>query len=224
MDDQHPHDHAHGGHAHDEHEGQHHDDQAHDHPHDHAHPADSLSRRDLLKVSAGVTAALPFLSLDAASALEQMRQGGTAAASKLVFFTRAQLATVDALSERIIPADSNSPGAHAARVADFIDLLLSEQAADLKAQWTDGIAALDKASADQFKVPFVKASAEQQIALLTEMSKNELTPKTPLELFFVEAKGRTIQGYYTSKIGIHDELKYKGNQFLPEFVGYSEQA
>ena len=33
------------------------------------------------------------------------------------------------------------------------------------------------------------------------------------------AKQATIHGYYTSKIGIHDELRYKGNQFLREFVG-----
>jgi hypothetical protein len=56
------------------------------------------------------------------------------------------------------------------------------------------------------------------------MSRNEKDPKTPLELFFREAKNRTIQGYYTSKIGIHQELQYKGNQFLQEFVGFKEQA
>jgi hypothetical protein len=60
---------------------------------------------------------------------------------------------------------------------------------------------------------------EQQTAILTEASRNEFNPTTPLEKFFREAKGRTIFGYYTSKIGIHEELKYKGNQFLPEFVG-----
>ena len=33
------------------------------------------------------------------------------------------------------------------------------------------------------------------------------------------AKQATIRGYYTSKIGIHDDLHYKGNQFLRDFVG-----
>src|SRR5215510_8112816 len=42
---------------------------------------------------------------------------------------------------------------------------------------------------------------------------------SPLEAFFVMAKQATIRGYYTSKIGIHDELHYKGNVFLKEFVG-----
>ena len=66
---------------------------------------------------------------------------------------------------------------------------------------------------------FADATPEQQTALLTEVAKNEFNPTTPLEKFFREAKARTIFGYYTSKIGIHEELKCKGNQFLPEFVG-----
>jgi hypothetical protein len=35
----------------------------------------------------------------------------------------------------------------------------------------------------------------------------------------VTTKHATIQGYYTSEIGIHRELRYKGNQFLTAFVG-----
>jgi len=194
--------------------------QHHDHQHDHEH--DHPTRRDLLKGIGAAAAAIPFLSAESAEALQQIRSG--AAGSKLAFFTRAQLATVDALSERIIPADDHSPGARAAKVADYIDLLLSESPADIKAAWTDGLTALDQASTEKFKAPFVKATAEQQVALLTDISRNELDPKTPLEVFFREAKSRTITGYYTSKIGIHQELGYKGNQFLPEFVGYAEQS
>ena len=55
--------------------------------------------------------------------------------------------------------------------------------------------------------------------LLTEISRNELSPQTPLEKFFVTTKNATIHGYYTSEIGIHKELRYQGNQPLPEFVG-----
>jgi hypothetical protein len=190
------------------------------HEHDHEH-----SRRDVLKgigVTAGAAAASPFLSSEGAEALAQVRSG--AAASKLRFFTRAQFATVDALTERLIPADDHSPGARDAKVADFIDLFVFESLADIKTAWTEGLAALDQASQEKFKAPFVKASTDQQVSLLTEISRNETDPKTPLEKFFVESKTRTIQGYYTSEIGIHKELGYKGNKFLPEFVGYEEQS
>jgi len=180
------------------------------------------TRRDVLKGIGIGAAALPFLSDASAEALEQVRR--TNAAPVLRFFTRAQYATVDALAERIIPADDRSGGAHAARVADFIDLLVFEGPQDIKTAWHDGLVHLDEAARKQHGAAFAKTSVGQQIALLTEISRDEADPKTPLEEFFREAKARTIQGYYTSKIGIHDELHYKGNQFLQEFVGYKEQA
>jgi len=109
-------------------------------------------------------------------------------------------------------------------VADFIDLFVFDAPAAIKSAWTEGLRLLDQVSLHQTHKPFVAASVEQQIALLTEISRHEADPTIPLEQFFKEAKTRTIQGYYTSKIGIHDELHYKGNQFLNEFVGYKEQA
>ena len=126
---------------------------------------------------------------------------------------------MDALTEVIIPADDRSPGARAAKVADYLDLVLNESSADAKQAWKDGIAALDAASTSQFGKPFADLTGEQQLAIVTQAARNEGQPVTPLETFFGEAKGRTIHGYYTSEIGIHQELKYKGNQFLPEFVG-----
>ena len=36
----------------------------------------------------------------------------------------------------------------------------------------------------------------------------------------MELKFSTADAYYSSKIGIHQEMEYKGNVLLPEFVGY----
>jgi Gluconate 2-dehydrogenase subunit 3 len=181
-----------------------------------------LTRRDALKtLVAGIGAAtvIPLIPADVAEAAQKAIAKRKAAAAPPKFFTPAQHRTVDILSELIIPADDRSPGARAAHVADYIDFALSESSAEAKAAWTDGLAALDAASTAQTGKPFVEATPEHQTAILTEAAKNEFNPTTPLEKFFREAKGRTIFGYYTSKIGIHEELKYKGNQFLQEFVG-----
>ena len=181
-----------------------------------------LTRRDALKtLVAGIGAAtvIPLIPADVAEAAQKAIARRKAAGAAPKFFTPAQHRTVDVLSELIIPADDRSPGAKAAQVADYIDFVLSESPADVKTAWTEGLAALDGASTTQFGKPFANATPEQQTALLTDVAKNEFNPTTPLEKFFREAKGRTIFGYYTSKIGIHEELKYKGNQFLPEFVG-----
>ena len=186
----------------------------------HERPSDlDLSRRDALKIAMGVGAAamIPLVPAEVVAAAQRAVASGKPIALK--FFTAAQHRTVEALTEVIIPTDERSPGAKSARVADYLDFVLNESPADAKRAWRDGIAEIDAASSAQFGKPFADLTAEQQVAIVTEAAKNEGTPTTPLERFFGEAKGRTIQGYYTSEIGIHQELKYKGNQFLPEFVG-----
>jgi gluconate 2-dehydrogenase gamma chain len=182
------------------------------------HGGSSVSRRDALKTLAVVSAAAIMPSADLLEAAQKARAARRAGAP-LRFFTPAQHRTVDMLAEAIIPADDRSPGARAAQVADYLDFILSESLPDVQKAWTDGIAALDAASTTQCGKPFADAAADQQVALLTDISKNEFNPSTPVEKFFAEAKERTIFGYYTTEIGIHQELKYKGNQFLPEFVG-----
>jgi len=90
---------------------------------------------------------------------------------------------------------------------------------EVKKSWRDGLTAVNKKSRDMFGKEFAAASEGDQIKLLTEISKNERSPQTAEERFFRTVKSATIDGYYTSKIGIHDELKYKGNTYLKEFVG-----
>jgi hypothetical protein len=55
--------------------------------------------------------------------------------------------------------------------------------------------------------------------LLGDVGRHRGSRKTQLETFFANTKQATIHGYYTSEIGIHKELRYKGNKVLLEFVG-----
>jgi hypothetical protein len=55
--------------------------------------------------------------------------------------------------------------------------------------------------------------------LLGDVGRHAGSSRTPLETFFWNTKQATIHGYYTSAIGIHQELRYKGNKVLLEFVG-----
>ena len=180
----------------------------------------TYSRRAVVKslgATIGAVAVWPYLSESAAEAFAEIQR--TSAAPKLQFLTSAQYTTVDVLAETIIPADAHSPGARAARVADYIDLLLAESDDETREKWTSGLTALDEESVKRFKVPFAKATHAEAIALLTDISRNEFAAETPLEKFFHTTKEATIRGYYTSEIGIHKELTYKGNQYLGEFVG-----
>jgi len=180
----------------------------------------SVSRRVALRslgASAGVITLLPWLSDDGALAFAALQKTGAKPALKAL--TAPQYATLDVLVDAIIPTDERSPGARDARVADYIDLLLSEADAELRQQWFDGLAAVDAEASAKAGAPVAKLSAAQVDTLLAAISANEREPQTPAERFFVMTKRAAIQGYYTSEIGIHKDLRYKGNQFLPEFHG-----
>jgi Gluconate 2-dehydrogenase subunit 3 len=161
-----------------------------------------LNRRELIKLGAATT-----LSASLGVGGDVAAQAPPTAAP--AFLTRQELAVLDELSELIIPTDEHSPGASAAKVAAFIDSQLAE-AWDEKDRttWRDGLR------------PFLPLSAAERLALLTRIAKNESKPEAPDERFFVELKSRVVRAYYTSEIGIKQEMEYKGNTFLPEFVGF----
>lgn len=183
-------------------------------------PSRGVSRRAAIKAlgtGAGTVALLPWLSNDGLLAFARIQAADAPPIPKVL--SPSQFATLEALVEAIIPADDRSPGAKQARVADYIDLLLTESESDTALQWMGGLAALDAEATARFGAPFIRLDAGQADTLLADISANELTPKTPLNQFFVMTKHAAIHGYYTSEIGIHQELRYKGNQFIREFVG-----
>jgi hypothetical protein len=104
-------------------------------------------------------------------------------------------------------------------VAAYIDKRLAESFEEEPKQvWRAGLKMIDSISREMHGRPFLNASQDERIALLVRISKNEMKPEKPEELFFKELKGRTARAYYTSKIGIHTEMEYKGNSYLKEFV------
>jgi gluconate 2-dehydrogenase subunit 3-like protein len=136
------------------------------------------------------------------------------------FFTPAQHTLVDELSETIIPADSRSGGAKAAKVADFIEQSVRESTDDQqKTIWREGLRLIESMSQHYNGKSFVESSTDERIAIIKVLSDNEHLTEIPEVQFFRELKHLTIRGYYTSKIGIHDELEYKGNRVLMEYVG-----
>jgi hypothetical protein len=179
-----------------------------------------VSRRAALRAlgtGMGAVAALPWLSDEGLLAFTRIQE--TNAAPQLKVLSRSQFTTLEMLVDAIIPTDDRSPGAKQARVADYIDLLLSESDRELALQWIGGLAAMEADAIARFRTPFNRLFPDQVDAILQQISRNEKAPQTPLETFFVMAKQATIRGYYTSEIGIHQDLRYKGNQFLKEFVG-----
>jgi hypothetical protein len=80
-----------------------------------------------------------------------------------------------------------------------------------------GLATVDGLARELVGVPFLEASVEDRVAVLERLAVGEPHPKTDGERFFVDLKKWTVFGYYTSRVGIHDEMEYKG--LLVEFAG-----
>ncbi len=157
--------------------------------------AGDLNRREILKFTAGTVAA-------ARITLAQEHK----------FFTANEFAMVDELSEIIIPADEKSGGAKAAKVAAYIDGHLAEAFEDEQRQeWRRGLAVVDKLARKLNHVGFVEGTPKQREAVVLQMAQNESKPKAPEEVFFGVIKAHTIHAYYTSSIGIHNDMDYKGN-------------
>src|SRR3989449_9180993 len=178
---------------------------------------ESLSRRDMIAATA---AALVTPLLQAGAVTTQPAVGVPGK-----FLTAAEYALLDELTELIIPTDDHSPGARAAGVAGYIDSRLAESLEpERQALWRSGLEAVDGLSRELSGQPFLTATPDQRVTVLTSMAAGERDPKTQPERFFGELKRWTVRGYYTSKIGIHVDQEYKGNVYQQgEFAGFDAQ-
>lgn len=168
-----------------------------------------VTRREVLKLAGGALAASSVPALRAAAAAPDLR-----------FFTPDEYALADTLCELVIPADAHSPGARAAEVARFIDGRLAEAFTDEpRTEWREGLRRIDDLARREHGEVFLRLTAAQQVSLLERLAAAESKPASAEERFFAELKRRTVHAYYTSRIGIHEELQYKGNVLLQEFAG-----
>ena len=166
-----------------------------------------LDRRDLLKLLSATALAMPL----------QLKAAGI---DKL-YFTADEFALLDVLTEHIIPRDKHSPGAHDAEVAAYIDRAVAESfLPEEKQSWNKGLAEIDRLSIETHKRPFLKTSKSEQVALLKKLAEPDDDSKTDGEKFFQKLKSATVFGYYTTGIGIHQDIEYQGNIIQEQFAGY----
>ena len=139
------------------------------------------------------------------------------------FFSADEFRTVEILAAMIIPTD-DAPGAKEAHVANYIDFVVLSAAEFeplLQRKWIEGLAFLERESQKQFSKSFREVDEAGRIKLLTDMSAPELDPNAQHEgfAFFSVVKDMTVEGFYTSKIGLIDVLDYQGMNYMPDFPG-----
>ncbi|MEZ5817754.1 MAG: gluconate 2-dehydrogenase subunit 3 family protein [Hyphomicrobiaceae bacterium] len=180
--------------------------------------SDITGRREFIQLMAAAAAsglAGAGLSSEARGEVRKGRLG-----PQLKFFTRGEFATLDEMAEMIIPGDRRSGGARAAHVAEMIDARLAESLdPEWRQSWKDDIAEINELSRRKFRRQFVDASAKQRAQLMDLISRNEDKPKEAAEYAFGTIKWTVGETYYRTRIGIHDEIGYKGNVIQDEFSG-----
>lgn len=128
---------------------------------------------------------------------------------QLQFFNPAEYAILDHATELIIPADEG-PGARAAAVCEFIDLMVSHDV-DIQYQFRTGLAWLDAFATEKMGRGFAGLSVSEQEALLGKLAYRDRQSATELQgrEFFKVLREYTVMGFYTSRVGL-EELDYPG--------------
>ena len=182
--------------------------------------------RTLATGAVGAAAASLWVDSLAALARQHAHAGSAVIASAAAqdwaprVLTGRQNDLVIVLTELIIP-ETDTPGAKGARVNRFIDGVLAEAPAADRDAFIRGLTWIDARSRALFKKDFLSSSPEEQVGLLTRIS-DEATPQPDDRAgadFFRAIKTMTINGYYTTEIGLRKELGDNGQLFLPVFPG-----
>ncbi len=127
---------------------------------------------------------------------------------------------VATIAELIIP-ETDTPGARAARVHEFIDSMLTDwYSADERNEFMAGLADVDALARKSAGSDFVNLTEEQQTSILTAMEEEALA--TEATHFFSTMKTLTIFGYYTSEIGATQELHLNPMGTYDADVPYAE--
>ena len=134
--------------------------------------------------------------------------------------TAHQNATVTEISELIIP-QTETAGARDARVNQFIDTVLEDAPAAERESFIRGLAWIDRRSRASSGADFIETPPAAQEALLTVISSRENAAPDDRDgvEFFEAIKRLTITGYYTSEVGMREELDDDGTRYFAEKQG-----
>ena len=177
------------------------------------------SRRDALR-TLGNFAVLPFLGGFGASQLVELGRHvrETAAARRSTgsaprVLSDAQYELVRSAAERILPRTA-TPGATDAGVVAFVDAMLADwYGPDDRARFIVGLDALERAAArGSTGRAFILHSEQRQAELLdsVDVEVESLRRSRPADAdrhWFAMLKFLTVWGFYTSRVGMVEELK-----------------
>ena len=175
-----------------------------------------MDRRELLKGIGLLLGGSVSPAVVSAVLADEPRPDATSA-RQLRILSADQDRLVTAIAETILPA-TDTPGAEGARVNEFIDLLLSEWFEQEETErFLAGLADFDARSRAETGEAFADLAADRRLALLEPLDREAFEARAaardagsdPAEepTFYSSMKEMTLVGYYTSEIGMTQELR-----------------
>ncbi len=123
------------------------------------------------------------------------------------FLNADQFASLGRIVDLMIP-DTDTPGAYAAGVHRFIDMMMSEYAGqDSREMLLKGLQDVNQASVASYGSDFVDQSAEIQFEVLTSVDAEAFEDPSRSESYRM-LKSMILFGYYTSEPGASVELRF----------------
>ncbi|MEH6558100.1 MAG: gluconate 2-dehydrogenase subunit 3 family protein [Oceanicoccus sp.] len=174
-----------------------------------------MNRRETLKMAAVVLGGVLSESLSAAV------MAGVSPSGKVSrqLFDASGRKTLEILAELIIP-ETDTPGAMAAGVPDFIEVMVSDWYTDTERNvFLEGLHELSEYCEKTYGKKINDCSNDEQVSALQwseqESKKYPVKRSSPLSRtidedspFFTKIKELTVLGYYTSEVGAKQELRY----------------
>ena len=181
-----------------------------------------VERREILRVMALAAAASRFPGFHrwvfACEHVGAAAGQGKPGAYTPQFFTPKEYATVERLTDLIVPSDG-SPGAREAGVSEFVDFMVFSDPG-IQYRFRYGLTWLDAHCEQLHGKCFQDLSADDQTEILKHLAYKDQFRAGEAEgrEFFKLAREYTIMGFYTSRLGL-EQLDYPGLTFYSESPG-----
>ncbi|MCB1122903.1 MAG: gluconate 2-dehydrogenase subunit 3 family protein [Verrucomicrobiae bacterium] len=162
-----------------------------------------LNRREAIKC-AGMVLGASFLGLSMTSVMDAQTRRSINRFNPR-YLNRAQLKTVSAIAERILPA-TDTPGAIDAGVPEFIDVIYGNFMTDNEISvFTQGLEQMDSVSRKGHEASFASLPTEIQDGILRKIAEEA---KRSQDSFFRMMRDLTLLGYFTSELIGTEVLKF----------------
>jgi len=177
-----------------------------------------INRREAIR---RVSALLGGVAFVGGSGLLAAAESARTAAARTGEFTDQDIAFLDEIAETILPA-TKTPGAKAAKTGAFMALMVTDcySPAEQKT-FRDGMRAIDEAARKAHGAPFMAATPEQRLAVLSVLDQEQKhlmdareaarreddSAKHPAH-YFRMMKELALLGFFTSEIGYTKVLRY----------------